>query len=136
MGALPACMSLCHMCAWCPWQLEDSCRTPYRRWELNLGSMEEQPVLEHLSSPGKDSYSCSFVTDKLYQRMTTLCFDLNCKLLCCGDSAGKSTTCQAGYGSSVPGTHVVKGENQFLSVALTSTWMLWYLHVHIHTDTG
>lgn len=66
----------------------------------NLGPLKEQQVLKHLSSPGKDSYSCSFVTDKLCQRMTTLpCFDLNCKLLCsCGDSAGKSTTVKPGMG--------------------------------------
>jgi hypothetical protein len=50
------CLHVCHMCAWCLWRLEEGtrtpetgvtegCKLPWRSWESNLGSLQEQQVL-------------------------------------------------------------------------------------------
>lgn len=56
MGALPACMLVFHMCAWFSQRSEESTGCPRERvkdgseptcgcWDLNLGPLEEQPIL-------------------------------------------------------------------------------------------
>lgn len=56
MTVLPACISVYHMHAWCPQRSEegirspgtgvpDNCELPCGCWDLNLGSLEEKPVL-------------------------------------------------------------------------------------------
>lgn len=55
-GVLSACVSLCHVCAWCSWRSEvdirspgtevmDSCEPLYGYWKLNPGSWQEQVLL-------------------------------------------------------------------------------------------
>ena len=64
--ALPACMYVYHVCAWCLWRPEegirspgtgvtDGCEPPYGYWESNLGPLEEQQVLLKAELPDASS---------------------------------------------------------------------------------
>lgn len=66
MGVLPICVSVWHVCAWCPQKRSEvdvralgtvvlgSCELPRGFWELSLSLLQEHRVLNqlsHLSSP-------------------------------------------------------------------------------------